>query len=35
MLELRNGLGLEQEDNFLGVTEEIHEPPNAYEMGVK
>ena len=35
MLDLRNGLGLEQEDNFLGMTEEIHEPPNAYEIGVK
>ena len=35
MHELRNGLGIEQEDNFLGVTEEIHETPNAYEMGVK
>jgi hypothetical protein len=35
LMELRNGLGLEQESQFLGMTEEISESPNAYEIGVK
>ena len=35
LLELRNGLGLEEESQFLGMTSEIDETFNAYEIGVK